>query len=69
MDRRSPWFPWESAIHQPEVRFDIRAERAEYEGLFRQKARVLQACRCVSQVHASAQCVQDTSCLAGKMGA
>lgn len=42
MDRRSPWFPWESAIHQPEVRFDIRAERAEYERLFRHQARVLQ---------------------------
>lgn len=42
MDRRSPWFPWESAIHQPEVRFDIRAERAEYERLFKHSARVLQ---------------------------
>ena len=42
MDRRSPWFPWESAIHQPEVRFDIRAERAEYERLFQHQARVLQ---------------------------
>ena len=42
MDRRSPWFPWESAIHQPEVRFDIRAERAECERLFRHEARVLQ---------------------------
>jgi hypothetical protein len=42
MDRRSPWFPWESAIHQPEVRFDIRAERAEYERLFRHQARTLQ---------------------------
>jgi hypothetical protein len=42
MDRRSPWFPWESAIHQPEVRFDIRAQRAEYERLFRHQARDLQ---------------------------
>jgi len=42
MDRRSPWFPWESAIHQPAVRFDIRAERAEYERLFRHQARILQ---------------------------
>lgn len=30
------------ALHQPEVRFDIRAERAEYERLFRHQARVLQ---------------------------
>ena len=29
-------------IHQPEVRFDIRAERAEYEYLFKHPARVLQ---------------------------
>lgn len=42
MDRKSPWFPWESAVHQREVRFDIRAERAEYERLFKHKARVLQ---------------------------
>jgi hypothetical protein len=42
MDRRSPWFPWESAIHQPEARFDVRAERAEYERLFGHQARVLQ---------------------------
>lgn len=42
MDRRSPWFLWESAIHQPQVRFDIRAERAECEYLFRHPARVLQ---------------------------
>jgi len=28
--------------HQPGVRFDIRAERAEYERLFRHPARVLQ---------------------------
>ena len=42
MDRSSPWFPWESAIHQPQVRFDIRAERAEYERLFKHQARVLQ---------------------------
>ena len=42
MNRRSPWFPWESAIHQPEVRFDIRAERAEYERLFKHPGRVLQ---------------------------
>lgn len=30
------------ALHQPEMRFDIRAERAEYERLFRHPARVLQ---------------------------
>jgi hypothetical protein len=30
------------AIHQTEVRFDIRAERAEYEYLFNHPARVLQ---------------------------
>ena len=30
------------ALHQPERRFDIRAERAEYERLFRYAARVLQ---------------------------
>lgn len=42
MDRRSPWFPWESAVHQPEVRFDIRTERAEYEWLYGHQARVLQ---------------------------
>ena len=30
------------AFHQPEVRFDIRAERAEYEYLFNHQARVLQ---------------------------
>src|SRR5256885_3642715 len=30
------------AVHQPQVRFDIRAERAEYEYLFRHQARVLQ---------------------------
>ena len=30
------------ALHQPEVRFDVRAERAEYERLFRHSARVLQ---------------------------
>jgi hypothetical protein len=29
-------------LHQPEVRFDVRAERAEYERLFRHSARVLQ---------------------------
>ena len=42
MQRTSPWFPWESAIHQPEVRFDIRAEREECERLFTHSARVLQ---------------------------
>jgi hypothetical protein len=42
VDRTSPWFPWESATHQPQVRFDIRAERAEYDGLFTHPARVLQ---------------------------
>ena len=30
------------AVHQPQVRFDIRAERAEYKYLFRHQARVLQ---------------------------
>lgn len=30
------------AIYQPRVRFDARAERAEYERLFRHEARVLQ---------------------------
>lgn len=30
------------ALHQPEIRFDIRAERAEYERLFLHPARVLQ---------------------------
>src|ERR1051326_5276940 len=30
------------ALHQQQVRFDIRAERAEYEYLFRHQARVLQ---------------------------
>ena len=30
------------ALHRPEVRFDIRAERAEYERLVRHPARVLQ---------------------------
>ena len=30
------------AVHQPEVRFDIRAERAEFEYLFTHPARVLQ---------------------------
>ncbi len=30
------------ALHQPQVRFDIRAERAEYEHLFKHPARVLQ---------------------------
>ena len=30
------------AIHQPEVRFDIRVERAECEYLFKHPARVLQ---------------------------
>ena len=37
-----PTFPWDSAIHQPQVRFDPRAERAEYEHLFGHSARVLQ---------------------------
>jgi len=31
-----------STFHQPEIRFDIRAERKEYERLFRHAARVLQ---------------------------
>jgi len=30
------------ALHQPEIRFDTRAERAEYERLFQHPARVLQ---------------------------
>lgn len=30
------------AFHQPGVRFDIRAERAEYQRLFKHEARVLQ---------------------------
>jgi hypothetical protein len=30
------------ALHQSQMRFDIRAERAEYERLFRHPARVLQ---------------------------
>lgn len=30
------------AFNQPEVRFDIRAERAEYEHLFNHQARALQ---------------------------
>ena len=42
MDGSSPWFPWESATHQPAVRFDVRAERAECERLFKHPARVLQ---------------------------
>jgi hypothetical protein len=33
-------FPWE--MHEPQVRFNIRAEREEYEYLFRHAARVLQ---------------------------
>src|ERR1700747_24996 len=32
----------DSALHQQQVRFNIRAERAEYEYLFRHSARVLQ---------------------------
>jgi hypothetical protein len=30
------------AIYQPRIRFDVRAERAEYERLFQHQARVLQ---------------------------
>lgn len=30
------------ALHQPQVRFDARIERAEYERLFNHQARVLQ---------------------------
>jgi hypothetical protein len=30
------------AIHRPEVRFDVHAERVEYERLFKHPARVLQ---------------------------
>jgi hypothetical protein len=35
-----PTFPWE--MHEPQVRFNVRAEREEYEYLFRHPARVLQ---------------------------
>jgi hypothetical protein len=42
MHRTSPWFPWESATYQPQVRFDRRAEREEYEHLFAHPARILQ---------------------------
>jgi hypothetical protein len=35
-------FPWDSAIYQPAIRFDARAERAEYEYLFKHSARALQ---------------------------
>jgi hypothetical protein len=35
-------FPWDSAIYRPHVRFDARAEREEYERLFKHPARVLQ---------------------------
>ena len=35
-----PTFPWE--MYEPQVRFNIRAEREEYEYLFRHAARVLQ---------------------------
>jgi hypothetical protein len=34
--------PWDSAIHQSQVRFNARAEREEYEQLLRHPARVLQ---------------------------
>jgi len=30
------------ALHQQQIRFDVRAERAEYEYLFKHQARVLQ---------------------------
>jgi len=30
------------AVHQPQIRFDVRAERLEYERLFNHQARVLQ---------------------------
>jgi hypothetical protein len=30
------------AVYQPAIRFDVRAERAEYERLFNHQARVLQ---------------------------
>jgi hypothetical protein len=36
-----PAFPWDSAIRQPQVRFDARAERAECERLFGHPARAL----------------------------
>jgi len=35
-------FPWDSPIYRPQVRFDIRAEREDYERLFTHPARVLQ---------------------------
>jgi len=35
-------FPWDSAIYRPQVRFDTRAEREEYERLFTHPARVLE---------------------------
>jgi len=35
-------FPWDSPIYRPQVRFDILAEREEYERLFTHPARVLQ---------------------------
>ncbi len=34
-------FSWDSAIYQPAVRFNLRAEREEYERLFKHPARVL----------------------------
>jgi hypothetical protein len=37
-----PMLPWDSAIHQSQVRFNARAQREEYEELFRHPARVLQ---------------------------
>jgi hypothetical protein len=46
-ETRELQFPVDKSImdwahHQPELRFDIRAERAEYERLFTHAARVLQ---------------------------
>jgi hypothetical protein len=40
--RESRRLPMNWAHHQPQVRFDIRAEREEYERLFNHQARVLQ---------------------------
>ena len=42
MHRPFSRFPWESATHQTQVRFDVRAERAECERLLAHPARVLQ---------------------------
>ena len=38
----SKWCIMDRAIYQPQVRFDARAEREEYERLFMHQARILQ---------------------------